>query len=98
MQEEEVIQLEREMPEAEKKKAIAEFSFKKGILVATFSGIMSACFAFGLSAGDVIRETTLKVDMVNSAAKEGMTVARAAQPSDEDAKALFRSYGLNCPS
>ena len=32
------------MPEAEKKKAIAEFSFTKGILVATFSGIMSACF------------------------------------------------------
>ena len=40
---------EREMPEAEKKKAIAEFSFTKGILVATFSGIMSACFAFALT-------------------------------------------------
>ena len=39
------------MPEAEKKKAIAEFSFTKGILVATFSGIMSACFAFALTAG-----------------------------------------------
>jgi L-rhamnose-H+ transport protein len=42
---------EREMPEAEKKKAISEFSFGKGILVATFSGIMSACFAFALTAG-----------------------------------------------
>ena len=42
---------EREMPEAEKKKAIAEFSFTKGILVATFSGIMSACFSFALTAG-----------------------------------------------
>lgn len=42
---------EREMPEAEKKKAIAEFAFTKGIAVATFSGIMSACFAFGLTAG-----------------------------------------------
>jgi L-rhamnose-H+ transport protein len=30
------------MPEAEKKKAIKEFNFAKGILVATFSGIMSA--------------------------------------------------------
>jgi L-rhamnose-H+ transport protein len=45
---------EKEMPEAEKKKAIAEFDFKKGILVATFSGIMSACFSFGLTAGNPI--------------------------------------------
>ncbi len=45
---------EREMPEAEKKKAIAEFNFTKGLLVATFSGIMSACFAFALTAGALI--------------------------------------------
>lgn len=45
---------EKEMSMEEKKKAIAEFSFKKGILVATFSGIMSACFSFGLTAGNPI--------------------------------------------
>ncbi len=45
---------EREMPEAEKKAAIAEFNFRKGILVATFSGIMSACFSFALTAGNPI--------------------------------------------
>ncbi|MDR1011270.1 MAG: L-rhamnose/proton symporter RhaT [Opitutaceae bacterium] len=45
---------EREMPEAEKKKAIAEFDFKKGILVATFSGIMSAGMAFAITAGNPI--------------------------------------------
>jgi len=49
---------EREMPEAEKKKAIAEFSFTKGILVATFSGIMSACFSFALTAGNPIGEAS----------------------------------------
>jgi L-rhamnose-H+ transport protein len=49
---------EREMPDAEKKKTIAEFNFKKGILVATFSGIMSACFAFGMTAGNPIGEAT----------------------------------------
>ncbi len=49
---------EREMPEAEKKKAIAEFNFPKGILVATFSGIMSACFAFALAAGNPIGEAS----------------------------------------
>ena len=42
---------EQEMSEAEKKAAIAEFSFRKGLVVATFSGIMSACFSFGLTAG-----------------------------------------------
>jgi len=41
---------EKEMPAAEKKKAIAEFNFSKGILVATFSGIMSAGFSFALTA------------------------------------------------
>jgi L-rhamnose-H+ transport protein len=49
---------ERQMPEAEKKKAIAEFNFSKGILVATFSGIMSACFAFALTAGNPIGEAS----------------------------------------
>lgn len=49
---------EREMPEAEKKKAIAEFNFSKGILVATFSGIMSACFAFALTAGNPIGDAS----------------------------------------
>ena len=49
---------EREMPEAEKKKAIAEFNFSKGILVATFSGIMSACFSFALTAGHPIGEAS----------------------------------------
>ena len=49
---------EREMSEAEKKKAIAEFNFTKGILVATFSGIMSACFSFALTAGNPIGDAS----------------------------------------
>lgn len=47
---------EAEMSEEQKKTTVKEFNFKKGILVATFSGIMSACFAFGLAAGDRIGE------------------------------------------
>lgn len=50
---------EREMPEAQKKKAIAEFNFSKGILVATFSGIMSACFSFALTAGNPIADASI---------------------------------------
>ncbi len=49
---------EREMPAAEKTKAIAEFAFRKGLLVATFSGVMSACFAFALTAGNPIGEAS----------------------------------------
>jgi L-rhamnose-H+ transport protein len=49
---------EKELPAAEKQKAIAEFNFSRGMLVATFSGIMSACFAFALTAGNPIAEAS----------------------------------------
>jgi len=54
------ISKEREMSEEQKKAVIKEFSLKKGVLVATFSGVMSACFSFGLDAGAPIREITLR--------------------------------------
>jgi L-rhamnose-H+ transport protein len=50
---------EKEMPTEAKKKTIAEFNFKKGILVATFSGIMSACFSFGLTSGNPIAQSSI---------------------------------------
>jgi L-rhamnose-H+ transport protein len=50
---------EKEMPDDQKKKAIAEFSFTKGILLATFSGIMSACFAFAITWGAPIKEASI---------------------------------------
>ena len=39
------------MPEEEKKKAVKDFNFPKGIAVAVLSGVMSACFSIGLSFG-----------------------------------------------
>ena len=51
---------EGEMSEEQKKETIKEFNLRKGILVATFSGIMSACFSYGLDAGQPIRDLTLK--------------------------------------
>jgi len=51
---------ERELPEEKKRAAIAEFDLKKGVIVATFSGVMSACFSYGLAAGQPIKEITLK--------------------------------------
>lgn len=46
---------EREMPAEQKRAVIKEFNFRKGILVAIFSGVMSACFSFGLDQGSPIR-------------------------------------------
>lgn len=51
---------EEEMSEEQKRASIKEFSLKKGLLVATFSGVMSACFAYGLAAGDPIKEIALR--------------------------------------
>ena len=51
---------ERELSEEQKKEAIKEFDLKRGLLVATFSGVMSACFAYGLAAGDPIKQLTIK--------------------------------------
>jgi L-rhamnose-H+ transport protein len=39
--------------------SIPEFAFRKGLLIAIFSGVMSSCFAFGLDAGEPIRALTL---------------------------------------
>ena len=50
---------EREMTDQEKTAVIKEFSFGKGILVATFSGVMSACFAYALDAATPIAEASL---------------------------------------
>ena len=51
---------ERAMSVEQKKMAIKEFDLKKGIGVAILSGVMSACFAYGLAAGGPIKALTLK--------------------------------------
>ena len=54
---------ERELPAEQKQATVKEFNFVKGILVATFSGIMSACFAYGLAAGSPINEMAHRILM-----------------------------------
>jgi L-rhamnose-H+ transport protein len=51
---------ERELSEEQRRAAIQEFDLKKGLLVATFSGVMSACFAYGLAAGDPIKQLAIQ--------------------------------------
>ncbi len=45
---------ERELTSEQKTATVSEFNFGKGMLVATFSGVMSSCFAYGLAAGKPI--------------------------------------------
>ena len=51
---------EKEMSQEQKRAAIKEFDLKKGLLMATFSGVMSACFAYGLAAGDPVKAITVR--------------------------------------
>ena len=51
---------ERVMSFEQKQAAIKEFDLKKGIGVAVLSGVMSACFAYGLAAGAPIKSLTLR--------------------------------------
>jgi len=46
----------KNLSEEERKKAIKEFALKKGLIIAVFAGIMSACFNYGFEAGKPINE------------------------------------------
>ena len=63
---------ESELDEEAKKKAVAEFDFKKGMIVALFSGIASAGMNFGLQGGRAIEEAMMAAGA--SAAWCGMPV------------------------
>ncbi|MBV9679203.1 MAG: L-rhamnose/proton symporter RhaT [Acidobacteriaceae bacterium] len=51
---------ERSMSVEAQQNVIKEFNLKRGFLVATLSGIMSACFAYGLDAGAPVRKLTVQ--------------------------------------
>jgi L-rhamnose-H+ transport protein len=54
------ISKETELSQEEKLASIQEFSLKRGLGVATFCGVMSSCFAFGLDAGNPIKTLTIE--------------------------------------
>ena len=51
----------KKMSEEQKKAAIKDFAFTKGIFVAIMAGAMSACFSLGIEAGQ-----SLKTELINS--------------------------------
>ena len=55
----------KNMSEEEKRAAIKDFALTKGLLVALLAGVMSACFALGLDAGDSIKMELVEKWRVN---------------------------------
>jgi L-rhamnose-H+ transport protein len=58
-------QKDKELSKEQKKETIKEFNLRKGMPVAIFAGVMSACFAYGLAAGQPIAGLT-KTYLVNT--------------------------------
>jgi L-rhamnose-H+ transport protein len=48
------------LSEEEKRAAVKEFALKKGIFIAIFAGVMSACFNFGFESGKPIENIALE--------------------------------------
>lgn len=61
-----------ELPEEEKKKAVAEFNFKKGIIAVLFSGLMSSAMSFGLQGGAF--EAPVQVNNIAAASIEDLAM------------------------
>ena len=65
---------EGELSEEAKKKAVAEFNFKKGMIAVLFSGLMSSAMSFGLQGGTQMEALALTVSPASSMAWKGMPV------------------------
>lgn len=62
---------EDELPAEEKKKAVAEFNFRKGMVVAVISGVCSACMNFGLQSGGAIEKAAYQAALKAGAIAPG---------------------------
>ena len=51
---------ETELSDEQKRTTIREFNFVKGVCVAIFAGVMSACMAFGITAGEPIAKLAVQ--------------------------------------
>ncbi len=65
---------EDELSEEEKRRTVAEFNFRKGILVAIFSGLMSSAMSFGLQGGPFMQKAALTIEPRTSVVWAGMPV------------------------
>jgi L-rhamnose-H+ transport protein len=65
---------EGELSEEQKRLTVAEFNFRKGILIAIFSGLMSSAMSFGLQGGPSLQQAAMTIDPKASIAWAGMPV------------------------
>jgi len=65
---------ELELSEEQKRTAVAEFNFRKGMLVAIFSGLMSSAMSFGLQGAPSIQAAALVTKPETSIIWAGMPV------------------------
>jgi L-rhamnose-H+ transport protein len=54
---------EKELSDEQKKEGVKEFNLKTGLLVAVISGILSACFNFGIEAGKPMAYAAIEYDV-----------------------------------
>jgi L-rhamnose-H+ transport protein len=76
-----------ELPEEEKKIAIAEFNLKKGLIVAFIAGLMSAAMSFGLQGGRQIERQAQTISPVSSPTWKGAPVLIVV---------MFGGFIVNC--
>lgn len=65
---------ESELPEEVKKKVVAEFDFRKGVIAAIFTGLMSSFMNIGLQGGPSMQKLALTLAPVTSSTWAGMPV------------------------
>ena len=71
---------ENELPEEIKKKAVAEFNLRKGMVVAVISGVCSACMNFGLQSGGCIEKAAYEAAVKAGVVKAGELFAWQGMP------------------
>jgi L-rhamnose-H+ transport protein len=65
---------EGELSQEQKRKTVAEFNFRSGIMVAIFSGLMSSAMSFGLQGGPLIQKSATVIAPPTSVIWAGMPV------------------------
>ena len=71
---------EDELPDEIKKRAVAEFNFRKGMVVAVISGVCSACMNFGLQSGGCIEKAAYEAAVKAGVVKAGELFAWQGMP------------------
>ena len=85
---------ERELTDEQKQAVIHEFSFGKGVLVATAAGVLSACMSYGFAAGKPIAELAVQSRRPPALAEPAGPGRRPGRRFDHESHLVPRSQ---CP-